>query len=170
MEAQRIEELDRIDNELSRALVPPTGKANTLGGEMLRAVERLIYRYYNDGDVIGKGYGIETCQSSYFYLEDTLIGFGLIRMRNNRFGVPEWSKPECDPDAAAMRESKYDYSENDLYLDALYNMLELVIDFIENDDRAKLPNANDSRTWRKDDVEQVLQYEEEYEYEDEDED
>lgn len=157
MNAQRIKELDRIEKELSDKLVPATGKAETIGGEMLRAIERMIYRYFNDGDMIGWGYGIETCQSSFFYLEDMLVGFGIIRIEESRFGHIQWSKPECDPNAAALKESKFDYSDNDKYQDALYNLLALVVDFINTDERAKLPNDCDSREYRNDDVEKIYE-------------
>ena len=36
--------------ELWARLVPAQGKANTAAGEALRAVSRLYYRWYNDGD------------------------------------------------------------------------------------------------------------------------
>lgn len=41
-------------------LVPGSGNADNLGGELLRAAERIAYRYYNDGDKAGEGYGRET--------------------------------------------------------------------------------------------------------------
>lgn len=37
---------------LWRRLVPAEGKASTVAGEVLRAVSRLYYRWYNDGDRI----------------------------------------------------------------------------------------------------------------------
>lgn len=170
MNAQRIQELDRIENELSDRLIPARGKADTVGGELLRAIERLIYRYYNDGDVVLMGYGIETCLSSYYYLEDTLIELGVISICTTSLGHVQWSKPECDPDAAANHETKFDYSENDKYQDALYNLLALVIDFINNDERAKQPNEKNSRSYREDEVmEAARQYELEYDDYEEDE-
>lgn len=45
---------------LFNALVPGSGNADNLGGELLRAAERIAYRYYNDGDKAGEGYGRET--------------------------------------------------------------------------------------------------------------
>lgn len=36
--------------------VPACGKANTLGGEILRAIDRIIYKYYNDGDTVARYY------------------------------------------------------------------------------------------------------------------
>ena len=48
--------------------VPSMGTAQTVGGEILRAMSRIIYRFYNDGDMVGVGYGNETCNSSDRYL------------------------------------------------------------------------------------------------------
>ena len=47
-------------NELFGKLVPTMGKCETLGGEILRAVCKIWYRYYNDGDKMREGYGCET--------------------------------------------------------------------------------------------------------------
>ena len=48
-------------NELFKELVPETGKADSLAGELVRAMSRIGYRFYNDGDQLGIGYGKETC-------------------------------------------------------------------------------------------------------------
>ena len=48
-------------SELFDEFVPTVGKADTVAGEILRAVMRIAYRNYNDGDHIGVGYGKETC-------------------------------------------------------------------------------------------------------------
>lgn len=52
--------------------VPSMGTAQTVGGEILRAMARIIYRFYNDGDMVGIGYGNETCNSSDRYLCDAV--------------------------------------------------------------------------------------------------
>ena len=53
--------LSETDNakfdELCDKYVPACDKANTLGGEILRAINRIVYRYYNDGDTIDFFYG-----------------------------------------------------------------------------------------------------------------
>lgn len=49
-------------------LVPASGKCDTLGGEIMRAVMRIAYRYYNDGDVAGECYGRETVNPAVRYL------------------------------------------------------------------------------------------------------
>ena len=47
-------------NKLFEELVPFNGKADSLAGELLRATGRIGYRFFNDGDRIGTGYGKET--------------------------------------------------------------------------------------------------------------
>ena len=56
-------------NELFEELVPPQGKAGTVAGEIIRAVCRIHYRNWNDGDHIGVGYGRETCNAAARYLQ-----------------------------------------------------------------------------------------------------
>ena len=57
-------------NELFEELVPASGKADTVAGEIIRAVSRIGYRNYNDGDHIGVGYGKETCNPAARYLRE----------------------------------------------------------------------------------------------------
>lgn len=46
----------------------PEGKSNIVGGEIVRAAMQIIYRYNNDGDMIGCGYGNETVNAAARYL------------------------------------------------------------------------------------------------------
>lgn len=54
--------------DLFDELVPARGKADTVAGEIVRAVNRIVYRNWNDGDHIGVGYGNETCNPAARYL------------------------------------------------------------------------------------------------------
>lgn len=56
-------------NELFEELVPASGTADTVAGEIVRAISRIAYRWLNDGDMIGYGYGKETCNPAARYLE-----------------------------------------------------------------------------------------------------
>lgn len=58
---------DRI-NTLFEELVPASGKADSLAGELVRAVCRIGYRFFNDGDQLGIGYGKETCNPAGRFL------------------------------------------------------------------------------------------------------
>jgi hypothetical protein len=53
---------------LTENLVPDIGNSETVFGEMLRAINRILYRWENDGDRFSERYGIETCGSSAIYL------------------------------------------------------------------------------------------------------
>jgi len=57
----------RMD-ELFEELVPASGKADSLAGELIRATCRIGYRFYNDGDHLGIGYGKETCNPAGRFL------------------------------------------------------------------------------------------------------
>lgn len=48
--------------------VPAEGKAETLGGEIVRAICRIGHRWNNDGDRFGVDYGNETCNSAVCFL------------------------------------------------------------------------------------------------------
>ena len=61
-------ELEDRNEPLYDKLVPGQGDAETVEGEMLRAINRIIYRYYNDGDEYFTGYGIETAGPAHSFL------------------------------------------------------------------------------------------------------
>lgn len=62
------EQIEKALCNLFEELVPVVGKAESKAGEMVRAVNRIVYRYYNDGDQIGIEYGKETCNAPARFL------------------------------------------------------------------------------------------------------
>lgn len=62
-----VNEFARISEKFD-AFVPSSGKADTLGGEMVRAMSRIGYRYLNDGDKINDGYGKDTVNPAARFL------------------------------------------------------------------------------------------------------
>ena len=62
--------MEKKMDELFDELVPESGKADTVAGEIVRAYSRIAYRYYNDGDMLGLGYGKETCNAAGRYLAE----------------------------------------------------------------------------------------------------
>lgn len=56
-------------NGYFKELVPSIGKSESVAGELVRAINRLLYRYFNDGDQLGIGYGNETCNPAARYLQ-----------------------------------------------------------------------------------------------------
>lgn len=59
---------DELINKLFNELVPRSGKADSLAGELVRAITRLGFRFYGDGDRLGIGYGNETCNAAGRFL------------------------------------------------------------------------------------------------------
>lgn len=53
--------IDGLLTQYFENYVPAMGGADTEGGELTRAMNRIIYRWHNDGDQIMEGYGRETC-------------------------------------------------------------------------------------------------------------
>ncbi len=61
-------ERDKVNQMLWDELVPIHGNCDTVAGEIIRAVNRVIYRFYNDGDIAGHGYGRETVNPAIRFL------------------------------------------------------------------------------------------------------
>ena len=61
-------ELEDRNEPLYNKLVSGMGKSETVEGEMLRAINRIAYRYYNDGDEYMTGYGTETAGPAHSFL------------------------------------------------------------------------------------------------------
>lgn len=57
-------------NALFKELVPGNGPAETVAGEIIRATCRIGYRFTNDGDQLGIGYGKETVNPAARYLQE----------------------------------------------------------------------------------------------------
>jgi len=67
------EKLEKLFDEY----VPAEGPADTLGGEIVRAVERVGYRWYNDGDMIFHGYGNITATPAWRFVSKYVPGIDL---------------------------------------------------------------------------------------------
>lgn len=72
--AQIVSSDDPLD-EAFKLLVPADGKASKVAGELVRAMMRIIYRDYNDGDLFYDGYGIETCADCVAYICETMSSY-----------------------------------------------------------------------------------------------
>ena len=117
-------------------LVPGSGAAKTMEGEMVRAMMRIMYRYFNDGDYYFRGYGKETVAPSVKWL----IGESPIG--------PELAKVFRAARSNALRSNHPDEfdDEKDFYLIGLRNAAELVVDYVESRKGKYTPNeSGDSR-------------------------
>ena len=61
-------ELNERLSKYFNILVPDSGKCNTVEREMIRAINKIIYRFFNDGDLYFQGYGCETAGPPHSYL------------------------------------------------------------------------------------------------------
>ena len=66
--------LEDRNQPLYDKLVAGSGKSDTMEGEMLRAINRIVYRYYNDGDEYHTGYGTETAGPAHSFLVNANTG------------------------------------------------------------------------------------------------
>ncbi len=135
--------LEDRNETLFNKLVPVQGKCETLEGETLRAINRIIYRYFNDGDYWFTGYGIETAGAAETFL---------------RLHAPIDLRPELN--------ESYGTEDKD-YEKPLIVALEKILDYIESRTQYA-PNHQDMHDCEpryEEDEEYEDEYEEEYEEE-----
>ena len=61
-------DLEKRNEPLFDKLVPSNGDSKFVEGEMIRAMNRIVYRWYNDGDKFWQGYGTETAGPAHSFL------------------------------------------------------------------------------------------------------
>lgn len=116
---------DLLDSLFSE-FVPDSGKADSVGGEQLRAIMRIVYRDYNDGDKFYEGYGLETCGSSAQYLMDNGYYEPLSDL------IDQAGHPNID----------------DIYTEGIMNVAEQVVrDILSNPTLLVEENTEDSRNY-----------------------
>ena len=127
-------------NALFEELVPASGKAATVAGEMIRAICRIGYRNSNDGDHLGIGYGRETCNPAGRYLA-----------------------AKCDIRVASLVWDAWGICDDNMYDDTLEQLEEAVLDYIEaHPELREQENTEDLWDYRNED-EDVDDYDEDEE-------
>ncbi|MBR5620816.1 MAG: hypothetical protein IKW76_13875 [Clostridia bacterium] len=140
-------------NELFEELVPATGKADTLAGEIVRSICRIGYRNYNDGDHLGVGYGKETCNPAGRFLAQ-----------------------RCDDKVARCVRDAWGIISDTLYDAALERLETAVLEYLDaHPDLKTAPNTEDmwdcyDRYEDVDDSEDDEYYDDDDDYDDDDED
>ena len=110
-------------NELTAQYTPCRGMAPTVGGEMLRAINRIAYRYFNDGDTVARYYGgtynILKGANTFLVNKSESLGFEYHDMK--------------------------DLSEGDTYIDILFGNIKCLFNFVvANPDVFTMPNDIDT--------------------------
>lgn len=102
-------DIEKALDTLFDALVPSSGKSDTVAGELIRAIVKIIYRDFNDGDLFYTGYGIESsCGNAASFLmqyEDDMWYDDFDEIRDSRL-------------------------EDDSYTDAIYAIAKKIIEYI----------------------------------------
>ena len=134
-------------------LVPAEGAANTIEGEMLRSASRMCYRWYNDGDYFYEGYGIETAGVAFIYLKNVA------------------KKRKINKLYTMLRDLQYSEKREDEYAEALEEVCQEVIKYIESRNENYRKNEDDLHNYYEEAVECFGDpygdpYEDEDEYED----
>lgn len=111
--------VDFIDS-IFHELVPSTGPADTVAGEVIRAVGKVGYRYYNDGDVYYQGYGLETAAPSMQYILDFISQYG--------------EKDDQDKAEKLVQDqmTQYDDRKYEDHLDSIFEIVLTVLSYPEN--------------------------------------
>ena len=120
-------------------LVPGSGNADTVEGEIIRAINRIIYRWGNDGDLFWSGYGAETAGPAMEYLTDASdIPFEIREKfkawENDNFGK-DYDKGELiDLAQIALQHVEIKVKEDDLTKneDDLFNYGQKYIDHVRD--------------------------------------
>jgi hypothetical protein len=130
-------EKQKIQDELSKLfdeLVPAGGASETEEGEMVRAINRLIYRYFNDGDYFFRGYGKETAGNSAKYLATQTPISNKLRSLLNKAKT-----------LAGKAGNDDEYTENDRYEYYLYEVAKEIVHYIKSKNGEYTLNFSDSR-------------------------
>ena len=92
-----------------KVLVPSSGSCDTLAGELIRAIMKIMYRDFNDGDLFYEGYGLETAGAPAAFIADKI--------------------PEADE---KLQEIAEDGLDGEAYTRALSDVASIIEDFIRD--------------------------------------
>jgi hypothetical protein len=131
-------------SKLFDELVPSSGNADTFEGELVRAVNKIEYRWYNDGDFPTVGYGVETSGPCLAFLLEK---------------APSSIKNK----ARALEDASYD-ENNGKFKSKLNALKREVVKYIEKQDGDFTKNRYDMLDWSRkaDDMWKEEEEEEEY--------
>lgn len=124
-------------SKLFKKLVPSQGVAETVEGEMVRAVMRVFFRYFNDGDYFFRGYGKETAAPSVNWLKTQSP---LAKEMKSIWAAAQRNAP------SVKRGGKYssyidEYDEEkDGYLKGIRKAVKAVVDYVEGKKGEYTPN------------------------------
>ncbi len=136
-------ELEKRNEPLYDELVPGQGASDYVEGEMMRAINRIIYRFYDDGDKFWEDYGTETAGPAHSYL-----------INSDR--IPQEIRSKLE---SIFDEIVHVY-EDEAYTAAVKKALGVVLDYVESKEGNYTEHGEDLFDYD-------AEYDAEYEYEEE---
>lgn len=125
----------RLEKDWYR-LMPVSEIADTAAGEIIRALNKILYRWYNDGDKINEGYGKETCNPAARFLMEKCPEN--ISIKVNMIWQGRFNGSRC----VYMTDSDYE--------EALVDMAGALLDWLETAGLENVPNTEDMLDWEHD--------------------
>lgn len=127
--------LEDFIDEIHSELVPDRGESETVAGEVFRAMGRIGYRYYNDGDYFYDGYGLETVAPSMQYLLDMIDEYG--------------SKEDYNKALDIVEQTTNRILEDNYYWKNILDIFQIIVNTLLNskEDLFALSNSDDSRNY-----------------------
>ena len=138
------EDTEKRMGELFSELVPDSGKAESKAGEIIRATSRIGYRWFNDGDMVNRGYGKETCNAAARFL-----------MNNCNHSIEQ----------VLSLMGRDGYISDEDYSDLLEELCEEVILFVDENPSLREVETEDMYDWFNEDEDRDDSYDEEDEEE-----
>ncbi len=116
----------------TEGMMEPSGPSKTVEGEIVRAVNKIVYRFFNDGDFFYKGYGAETAGGAALFLAN--VGRSVI--------------PALEPLINDMAQAQSTHDET--YEDFCESLVDIVLMYLNTADPTKYhPNAYDMLDYNK---------------------
>lgn len=114
-------EEEKIWSDLCDEFVPFEGSADTIGGEIMRAINKIVYRWNNDGDTCDYG-GYSGCEYNYCQGANLFL---------KKQGIPGYK-------------TLYGIRGESAYDKAVKNNLKIILDYlVENPELFNEPNKED---------------------------
>ena len=123
-------------DKLFDALVPDTGVANTIAGELVRALNRVDFRDFNDGEIFYEGDGLDSAGSSMAFVADFF---------SDRFNDSEDTDTAAEDIYNEIINMAEDKLTDSAYRTQLYDLEKQVVNWIKNHEELLVePNTEDS--------------------------
>ena len=121
-----------VIEELFKELVPGSGQAEIVAGELTRAANKIGYRWNNDGDILFIGYGIETCSNAINYIISIIPS-----VENDVYKLSDRMQGTTD------KYGFYNDHDSEVYDEFLNNLYQTIVDWINDNPEEALQPAED---------------------------